>query len=72
MTWRMEGLTRQVWQASITQPWPKAAARCEECGWGIVQKSPCWAGRLARAHTRETGHATRTAHVKVTQYRKAA
>ena len=67
MTWRMEGLTRQVWQAS-----GKAAARCEECGWGIRKKSPRWAGRMARDHTRETGHSTRTAHVKVTQYRKAA
>lgn len=67
MTWRMEGLTRRVWQMPR-----KASGRCEYCGWSTDGLSVPRTGRLARDHTRETGHATRTAQVKVTEYRRAA
>jgi hypothetical protein len=67
LTWRLEGLARRAW---LEKGW--ANARCNECKWGISQKGPGWTNRLAREHTRETGHETRTAQIKVTEYRKAA
>lgn len=66
MTWRMEGLTRRTWTLSRS-----GQSRCLCCDWGITRRSPVWAGRGSRAHTRRTGHITRTAHTKVTEYRRA-
>jgi hypothetical protein len=47
----------------------RSSGRCGECGWGVSGKSSVWANRVARAHTRDTGHVTRTQSVKVTEYR---
>jgi hypothetical protein len=68
VTWRLDGLDRRAWILRGLH----AGARCEGCGWGFNRKSAVWARRLARQHTRETGHATRTSHIVVTEYRKAA
>jgi hypothetical protein len=67
VTWRLDGLDRYARLAP-----DRSSGRCGECGWGVTGKSPAWASRLARGHTRDTGHVTRTQSVKITEYRKAA
>jgi hypothetical protein len=65
MTWRLDGLARRAW---LEPGW--ANVRCEErCGWGTSSAGPRRTNRLARDHTRQTGHVTRTAQIKVTEYR---
>lgn len=66
MTWRLEGLVRRTWTLRVS-----GSARCLSCNWDVKKLSPVRSGRLARRHTRDTGHTTRTAHTKVTQYRRA-
>ena len=67
LTRRMEGLTRRMW----TMP-AKSSACCESCTWRKDGLYAQRARRLAREHTRRTGHVTRAAEVKVTEYRRTA
>lgn len=62
----MKDLSRRMWLLRA-----RSSAFCGECGWGLRHRDPVRAGRLARAHTRDTGHPTRTKSVKVTEYRLA-
>lgn len=66
MSQRLAGLVRRTWTLRVS-----GSSRCLDCDWDNVRLSPVRAGRLARQHTRDTGHTTRTAHAKVTEYRKA-
>lgn len=63
---RLDGLTRRIRLVRTS-----GAARCTQGCFEVDRYSPGWARRLAREHTRQTGHDTQAVHMNVIEYRRA-